>query len=393
MNWWIFFAGGWILTICWLVAGFAPILFYRKKIIEPCTRTLPDPKHWPMISVVVAARDESRLLEKSLRSLTAMDYPSFEVIAVNDRSADATGEIMDRLAKGASRIRAIHISELPKGWLGKCHALHCGAQRAAGEILLFTDADVIFAPETFRLAVRYFQAHGLDHLVLFPGFSRRGYWEDALKAYFAVSFALWTRTWAVFSRSKNIYVGVGAFNLVRRSAYDGIGGHESLRMEILDDIALGKRLKQYGFRQDALLAPRHLELTWLEGVKGFVEGLEKNAFAGLQFSMANLLLVTALIVLFIAAPYLGIFVFRDARIGGYITAVIAMHAAYGWQALGHRDGWRVAPALPVVACIFLWTLWRSALVTLRQGGIRWRDTFYSLSDLKHRSIQQTKTTK
>jgi glycosyltransferase involved in cell wall biosynthesis len=390
MNWWIFLAGGWVLAVCWLVSGFVPILLYRKKIIEPCTRRLPDPNRWPPVSVVVAARDESRLLEKSLRSLAAMDYPSFEVIAVNDRSTDGTGEIMDRLAKGESRIRAIHIAELPKDWLGKCHALHRGSQRANGELLLFTDADVTFAPATLHLAVRYFEAHRLDHLVLFPGFSRRGYWEDALKAYFSVSFSLWTRAWAVSGPSKNIYIGVGAFNLVRRSAYDGIGGHESLRMEILDDITLGKRLKQQGYRQDALLAPRHLELTWLEGVKGFVKGLEKNAFAGLQFSIAQLLLVTALIVFFIAMPYLGALAFRDARIYGYLTAVLAMHAGFGIQASGHRYGWRVGPALPVVACIFLWTLWHSALVTLRQGGIRWRDTFYSLSDLRRRPIQQTK---
>jgi cellulose synthase/poly-beta-1,6-N-acetylglucosamine synthase-like glycosyltransferase len=173
MNWWIFLAGGWGLAACWLVVGFAPILLYRKKNIEPCTRTLPDPKQWPVVSIVVAARDESRLLEKSLHSIAAMEYPSFEVITINDRSADGTGQIMERLAQEESRFRVIHISELPGNWLGKCHALHRGSQRASGEILLFTDADVTFAPGTLRLAVRYFEAHGLDHLVLFPGISRR----------------------------------------------------------------------------------------------------------------------------------------------------------------------------------------------------------------------------
>ena len=390
MSWWIFLAAGWVLAACWLVSGFLPVFFFRKKELEGCTRTLADPEHWPLVTVIVAARDESRLIENSLRSLAAMDYPDFEVIAVNDRSTDGTGRIMDRLAAVASRVRTLHIQELPSGWLGKCHALHQGSQRANGELLLFTDADVTFAPETLRLAVRYFEAHRLDHLVLFPGFMRRGYWEDALKAYFSVSFSLWTRAWAVSGPSKHVYIGIGAFNLVRRSAYDDIGGHESLRMEILDDMMLGKHLKQQGYRQDALLAPRHLELTWLEGVKGFVKGLEKNAFAGLRFSIAQLLLVTALIVLFIATPYLGTLVFRDARICGYLAAFFAMHAGFGIQASGHRDGWRVAPALPVVAGIFLWTIWRSAVVTLRQGGIHWRDTFYSLSDLNHRPIKQTK---
>jgi len=382
MSGWALLAAGWILAACWAIGGFVPVFLYRRKMIEGCTRGLSDLEQWPMVSVVVAARDESRQIEKSLRSLAGMDYPSFEVIAVDDRSEDGTGEIMDRLAANEPRIHALHISELPSGWLGKCHALHQGSKQTAGEILLFTDGDITFAPEALRLAVRYFETHKLDHLVLFPSFSRRGYWEDALKAYFAVSFSVWTRAWAVSSPSKNVYVGIGAFNLVRRSAYKAIGGHEALRMEILDDITLGKYLKQRGYRQDALLAPRHVELTWLEGVRGFIKGLEKNAFAGLKFSIFNLLLVTSLILIFIGGPYLGALAFRDAKIWGYLAAVIAMHAAFGLQASGHRSGWRVAPALPVVACIFLWTLWQSALVTLRQGGIRWRETFYALDDLR-----------
>ena len=159
MSWWIFLAAGWALAVCWLVAGFLPIYFYRKKRFDSCTAALTDPERWPLVSVVVAARNEASLIEKSLRSLAAMDYPNFEVVAVNDRSVDGTGDIIDRVAAGGSRIRALHIKELPAGWLGKCHALHCGSRHASGGLLLFTDADVTFSVDTLRLAVRYFEAH------------------------------------------------------------------------------------------------------------------------------------------------------------------------------------------------------------------------------------------
>jgi glycosyltransferase involved in cell wall biosynthesis len=385
MSWWILFIIGWILAAFHVASGILLVWFLRNKRIERCANSLFEPERWPLVSVVVAARDESQHVEQTLRSLAGMDYPAFEVIAINDRSRDDTGKIMDRAAEGNSKIRVIHISELPEGWLGKSHALHLGAQRAAGELLLFTDGDVSFDSEVLRMAIRYFNTHSLDHLTLIPGFPRRAYWEDALKTLFVIFVSLGTGIWGVSTKSKYFYIGVGAFNLVRRSAYDGIGGHESIKMEILDDVMLGKRIKQEGYRQDALHAPRHLRLTWLEGVGGFIKGLEKNAFAALKFSLSFLLILSVFLISVITIPCLGVIAFQDARISGYLVAFIAMHASYGYQASNCGNGWRLVPALPVAALIYLWTFWRSAFVTLRQRGIRWRDTFYSIDDLKRGS--------
>jgi glycosyltransferase involved in cell wall biosynthesis len=385
MNWWILFAIGWILAVFYMVSGILLVWFLRNKRIERCAHSLPEPERWPPVSIVVAARNESQHLEQSLRSLAGLDYPFLEIVSINDRSSDDTGKIMDRAAEGNSKIRVTHISELPEGWLGKSHALHLGAQRASGELLLFTDADVSFDPEILCMAIRYFIAHGLDHLTLIPGFPRRAYWEDALKTYFVILVSLGTGIWGVSTKSRYFYIGVGAFNLVRRSAYDGIGGHESIKMEILDDVMLGRRIKQEGYRQDAIHAPKHLSLTWVEGVRGFIKGLEKNAFAAIKFSLSFLLIVSVFLISIITIPYLGVVTFQDARMSGYLVAVIAMHASYGYQAANYGHGWRLVPALPVVALIFLWTFWRSAIVTLRQGGIRWRDTFYSIDDLKRGS--------
>jgi glycosyltransferase involved in cell wall biosynthesis len=343
---------------------------------------MPDPERWPTVSVVVPARDESQRIEQALRSLAHLDYPAVEVIVVDDRSRDGTAEIVDRVAAEDPRVEALHVSHLPEGWLGKCHAMHVGARRASGEFLLFTDADVVFAPETVRLAVRYVLARKLDHLTLIPGLTPGGCWEDAIKSYFAMLFIFGTKAWKATSRSKDLYVGAGAFNLVRRAAYERIGGHEPLRLEVADDLMLGKRIKQAGHRQDALLAPGHLRLAWHEGVRGYVRGLEKNGFASLGYSLPFLLLITGFIAVLYTAPYLGVLVFRDARVVGYATSVVVMHAIFGYVASFVRNRWFMTPALPVAAFVYLWAVWRSTLITLRQGGVRWRETFYPLELLR-----------
>jgi hypothetical protein len=147
---------------------------------------------------------------------------------------------------------------------------------------------------------------------------------------------------------------------------------------------LGKRVKQAGLRQDALTASGHLRLRWQEGVRGFIRGLEKNGFAALDFSLPFLLLVTILVFVFYAAPWLGVLVFRDARVSGYALSVLLMHGLFGYCASIERNGWLLAPALPCAAFLYLFALWRSAVVTLRRGGVRWRGTFYPLEVLKRR---------
>lgn len=273
MIWWIGFIAGWIPAVCWIACGALTVRFFHKRTLFKCAGVAPGPAQWPAVSVIVAARDESRSIEEALHSMADMDYPNFEVIAVNDRSADGTDAIMERVAAEGSRIHVIHIRELPQGWLGKCHALHQGARRATGELLLFTDGDVRFKPDALRLAVRHLMANRLDHLVLCPGLTSKSYREDAIKSFFVMILIMAARAWAAAKPSRYVYVGAGAFNLVRRSAYEDIGGHEALRMEVVDDILIGKFIKQKGYRQDILVAQNYLELTWQEGVRGFVSGL------------------------------------------------------------------------------------------------------------------------
>ena len=385
MAWWILFAFGWFVAVFWAGGAFRLPRFLRDGRLEKRAASVPVPKEWPKVSVVVPARDEAKHIEEALRSLARMDYPDFEVIAVDDRSGDETGVIMDRVSNEEPRVEVLHVGSLPEGWLGKCHAMHLGARRATGEILLFTDGDVVFAPDTLRLAVRSLAARHLDHLALMPGMIPGGYWEDAFKVYFAMVFLWGLSAWAVDSPSKDLYIGIGAFNLVRRSAYEGIGGHEALRLEVADDLMLGKRIKQAGYRQEVLFASSGLRLRWLEGVRGIVRGLEKNGFASIGYSLPFLFFITAFVVCFYVVPYVGILFLRDARGIGYVASVLLMHGTYGHFASYHRNGWLMAPALPAAAFLYLFSLWRSAVLTLRRKGVVWRETFYPLEDLRRGS--------
>src|SRR3990172_3352927 len=188
MVWWILFAFGWFLAAFWAVGAYRIPRFLRDGMIDERAASMADLEMWPKVSVVVPARDEAERIEEALRSLARMDYPNLEVIAVDDRSGDGTGAIMDRIAAEEPRVEVLHVTALPKGWVGKCHAMDVGARRATGEILLFTDGDVVFAPDILRLAVRYLDGRRLDHLALMPGMIPGGYWEDAFKIYFAMVF-------------------------------------------------------------------------------------------------------------------------------------------------------------------------------------------------------------
>ncbi len=180
MAWWLLLAAGWVVAIVWAGSTILTVRFLRGSRLADRAGEALDPRLWPMVSVVVPTRDEAKRVEEALRSLANLDYPALEVIAVDDRSSDGTGAIIDRVAAGDPRVRALHIAELPEGWLGKCHAMQAGARLAEGELLLFTDGDVVFAPDTLRLAVRYLLARRLDHLALLPGLVSGGYWEDAV---------------------------------------------------------------------------------------------------------------------------------------------------------------------------------------------------------------------
>ncbi len=336
----------------------------------------------PRISILFAARDEEEKLPAALATLMQIDYPGLEVVAVDDRSQDATGRILDEFAATHPRLRVVHEERLPEGWLGKTHALQKAYEASLGEWLLFTDADVRFNPDVVRRVVSLVKAQNLDHLSLLGDVEMVGFWEKVLITFFGLGFHLAADPSRVGNRRSSRYVGVGAFQLLRRSAYETSGTHRRLAMEVIDDMKLGKIVKQAGFRSGCAVAQDLVAVRWHAGVGNLVRGVTKNFFAGAGYDLRLVTVQLAVLLVMDILPFVGV-VFGHGWIRAFsaIAVLIALsfHVGVAWVM-------RVSPLYalthPLGAALFFYMLLRSTVVTLRQGGIVWRDTFYSLEELK-----------
>lgn len=341
----------------------------------------------PSVSIVVAARDEERGIGPAASSLLALDYPRYEVIAVDDRSTDATGAILECLARRDERLRLLRVECLPPGWLGKNHALAAGAELARGEWLLFTDADVVFAPTTLSRAIGAADRGHLDHLTVAPALTGGGLWLDAFLSYFTLGFAFLVRPWRAADPRSGAYAGIGAFNLIRRRAYVALGGHDRIRLRPDDDMMLGKLVKRAGLRQELMLGDPLLRVAWYADLGEAVRGLEKNLFALLGYSFAATLGAVALSLVVGLAPFVA-----WAAVGGwprwaFVAAACVSLFAYaraGRQAVA-LPAWQ-ALLLPAMHLLWSYILVRSALLALRRGGIAWRGTLYRLDELRRNRV-------
>jgi glycosyltransferase involved in cell wall biosynthesis len=336
----------------------------------------------PRISLLFAARDEEKKLPEALATLVAQDYPHLEIAAVDDRSTDATGKILDEFAATHPQLRVVHVRELPVGWLGKPHALQKAYEASSGEWLVFTDADVKFQPDALRRVVTLVRSRGLDHLSLLGDVERSGFWDTVLITFFGMSFQLATDLSQVGNPGSRSYMGVGAFQMLKRGAYEASGTHRRLAMEVIDDMKLGKLVKQAGFHSGVAVAQDAVSVEWHLGLRNLMRGLEKNFFAAAGFSVGMVALQIMTLLLFNVAPFFGL-----AFGSGWIRALAAVSVLI--SLCFHLGGDLVmrVPALycltlPLGASVFCFILLRSTLLTLQQGGIYWRGTFYKLDDLR-----------
>lgn len=337
------------------------------------------------VSVIVPARNEADTLGPALAALTAQAGPRLEVVVVDDRSEDGTGAIAESIVANCAYARLIRVEALPDGWLGKNHALWTGACSApASDYLLFTDADVRFAPGAIAAAVALAEERELDHLAGAPRVVARGPLLAVMITTFAVLFALFTRPWKVADPRSRASVGIGALNLVRRSTYERAGGHGEIRLRIDDDLALGQLLKARGGRPEFCYARDAASVEWYPGVVAMIRGLEKNAFAGVGFRLWFVLLATAaLLGLFVAPWLLAAAPWAAGAERGVFAACAALQVLGAARAASDAGLPRWTGLLfPVGILLFLVILWRSTLVTLFTGGVSWRGTRYPLDELK-----------
>ena len=357
----------------------------RVPVLANLRGTGSKPDYYPSVSVVVAARDEKEAVEAALRSMLEQDYPgSLEVIAVDDRSTDGTGEVLAGLAaRVPGRLRHLRVDRLPEGWLGKNHALWLGAGEAEGGWLLFTDADVRFAPDCVELAVRHALDEGFDHLALAPELVSRGTALKSFVAAFSLVFEVTQRPWRVSDAEARESVGVGAFNLVRRVAYEVAGTHGALRMRPDDDLRLGRALKEAGFRQGVAYGTGTVWVEWHRSLAGAVRGLGKSMFPGVDYRLSAALLASLGLFATNVLPFFGVFLARRALTRLLFGAdVLVLFAMYARGARRSGTPAYLAALHPFGASALIFAMLRSTYKTLARGGIEWRGTFYPLETLR-----------
>ncbi len=385
-------------TLAWLVAG---AWCWRTSDTVRYFPTLPDltelewdsaPRDGATLTVVVPARDEAAKIAATLDALLLADYASLQILAVDDRSTDATGTIMDAYVQEQGRqgeqgtgqrptMEAIHVTDLPQGWLGKTHAMSVAMKQSDSKYLLFTDADVLFSPSVLRRAVAYAEQSHADHLVVLPTMQVMTRGEGIVLGFFQI-LGIWaSRLWRVSdAASTRDFVGVGAFNLVRRKALERIGGWEPQRMAVLEDVTLGRRMKLAGMHQRVAYAPGLVLVHWASGAIGLVRVMTKNLFSSCNFRPLLMLGACGWIVVFCLTP-LAALVWWPTVLPG-VLVLCCIGAIYRVMGSVSRIDARYAWLYPLGALAFVWAMLRSMMVVMWQRGVVWRGTFYALRDLR-----------
>jgi hypothetical protein len=374
------------LVVAWAALGVTSsllLLYGAVMLVRRCPQLgqldSPAPSSWPELSVVIPARDEAKTIEPALASLLAQDYPRLEVVLVDDRSTDGTSEIAGRLAASDPRITAVHVRELPAGWLGKVHALQRGYESARGDFVLFTDADIHFAPGALRRAVAWAEAERLDHLAVLAEVHSSSFWVTMCLAATLRGLLTLLRPWQATDPRSAKAVGTGAFNLVRRAAFERTPGFEWLRLEVADDIGLGLMMKRSGGRSGLVLGRGQVHHDAYPTLADAMRGLEKNGFAqGARFSpwRGSALVVLAVVgALAPFAAFLPVGVPWLPLVGAGALVLFATAASVLTHAFGVSLA-AVLPSLPLGDLLMAYVFARATVLGVRRGGLVWRGTTY-----------------
>ncbi len=368
----------------WIIGGF---LDYRQtRLVRPLVKlNPPDPKRWPRVSVIVPACNEAATLEQAVKSKLDSDYPDFEVVLVDDRSTDGTAEIVDRLAREDPRVKAVHVSDLPEGWLGKPHALSKGLETATGDWFLFTDADVHFSRDIMKRAIAHCEDKRIDQLGVLPYVWTDNLLLNATLLTYIRLFSLLSVFWGMCRAKSRAYTGIGAFNLVRRTAYEKTDGFQWLKLEITDDVALGMLIKRSGGQVSLLNGNRDVKVIWYPGIREMTVGLEKGTYSSLgNFSFRRTIFWAGMFLAVEMAPIMAIL-----TIGSPLTqAMGAIAWTVGLLTSIRISKWSSGTLLPAFifplgTVIFVCMIVRAGWLGWRRDGVLWRGTYYPDEVLKN----------
>lgn len=375
----------WLTVLLWLGGMFLTLRgLARQKPLAPFNRESPGGEDAPFVSILVPARnEEQRVLKLSVQSMLAQDYEFFEVIAVNDRSTDRTGEILHSLARADSRLRVIDGRELPAGWLGKPHALQQALEKSRGDWILATDADVTFARAAVRTAVNHALAGGYDAVTLIPYIDCLSFWERVFMPTFGWFMLMAMPMERVNDPRRTEAVGIGGFFLMRRANLERIGGYRAVRADVAEDLRTATLLKNSGARLRIDYAPDLLHTRMQTNLSEIWEGFTKNLFAGAKFSLPFALFSSVSVFLYAVAPaLLWMFCLLVLASGGasewtrlFVPAFLVWLVQVATFAVINRN-WKIpvvyALTVPLGHLLFILILLNSAFKIAAGRGVTWK---------------------
>lgn len=372
----------WIASLAWHLRnreGFVSLSATRDFPLREC----------PPVSVLVPARNEAEVLSQSLPRFLAQDYDNYEVILVDDASTDGTAEVARRFAASfPERFRVIRIEKLPPDWVGKTHALHTAFQVAKGDWVLATDADILLHPKALRAGLWVSEQQQADLVSLFAFLEYGSFWEKLLLPSFGLFLAAAFPMRKVNDSNSTVALACGHYVLMRRALWARLGGYETIRTEIIDDLNTARIVKHSGHRI-FLGATRDLARTRMyTSFQELWEGLRKHAFAGHRFSVPRLLLGVLGILLMNLLPLVGLF-YSGIVLAGFWTggaqpgpwsAIFAVGLAqYFFSILielpvlaFYRIGFWYAFLAPFGAILYAFISLDSMVRTLLGKGVSWK---------------------
>jgi cellulose synthase/poly-beta-1,6-N-acetylglucosamine synthase-like glycosyltransferase len=368
------------ITIAWIAASIYLLINSAKITFLKNVQISPDFSE-PSVAIIIAVRNEEAEVEKALQSVCNLDYKNLEIVVINDRSTDRTAEILQRMTATNPAISVITISNLPKGWLGKNHALFQGYSCTSKEWLLFTDADILYNCTALKKAMQYAVNKRLDHLTALPEITSSSSIFKSVMNTFAMMLEIRLRPWQVSNPSSKASIGVGAFNLVKRTAYKQAGTHTVISLRPDDDLKLGGLIKKAHLRQDVVYGEKEISLDWYPSLAEFVKGLMKNTFSVANYHLPTAIGMAAATAIVFVLPIPVLLFLGQA---GVLMAVVILLSQILLMVYkkGIHGRWWHAVAIPFSGAVMIYIIIKSAFKTLQQGGIYWRDSFYSLKELK-----------
>ncbi|MCK5685813.1 glycosyltransferase family 2 protein [bacterium] len=365
------------------------IIIYSVLLIRGCNqlKSLKEyssdiDKDFPSVSVIIPALNEEDTIRPALESVLNLEYPNLEIIVINDRSTDRTGKILDSMVIEYPKLKVYHKADLPSGWLGKNHALQFGAEKSKGDYLLFTDADVIMEKKSLIRAMNCIKTGVLDHLAVIFDPVPQGALLNSVILQVMSALMLIIRPWKADSDDGNGFVGVGAYNLVKKSVYMEIGMHEKIAMYPADDLMLGKMIKRNGFKQVGLISGGNISVKWYGTVSEIIKGTEKNIFSVVNFNVLLFLLLISVSFIVNIMPLWIVIFFPITFTYPFLMVIILRILLVAYLARpGVLNSWN-ALLVPVSDYILLYMIINSTIKTIKNKGITWRGTFYSIKELR-----------